>query len=186
PSRASWGWRETRTPPAMRRRSSTCSPTRRWWPPSPRAASSPPSSPRRRTRPGGSGRGRAPATSCASIPSTDRRTPTSTAASGPSSACTAGSTAPRSRRRAICCAGALVADLHRSLIDGGLYFYPADSAHASGKLRLMYECAPLAFVVEQAGGRASTGMERILDVQAGSIHQRVPFVIGSVEDVILY
>ena len=82
--------------------------------------------------------------------------------------------------------GALVADLHRSLIDGGLYFYPADSAHASGKLRLMYECAPLAFVVEQAGGRASTGMERILDVQAGSIHQRVPFVIGSAAEVALY
>lgn len=82
--------------------------------------------------------------------------------------------------------GALVADLHRSLIEGGLYFYPADAGHASGKLRLLYECAPLAFVVEQAGGRASTGAGRILDIQAGSIHERVPFVIGSAEDVILY
>ena len=82
--------------------------------------------------------------------------------------------------------GALVADLHRSLLEGGLYFYPADEGHASGKLRLLYECAPLAFVIEQAGGRASTGAQRILDVKAASIHQRVPFVIGSAGDVELY
>jgi len=82
--------------------------------------------------------------------------------------------------------GALVADLHRSLIEGGLYFYPADAGHPDGKLRLMYECAPLALVVEQAGGRASTGTERILDLKPGSIHQRVPLVIGSSEDVTLY
>jgi len=82
--------------------------------------------------------------------------------------------------------GALVADLHRSLIEGGLYFYPADQGHSNGKLRLLYECAPLAFVIEQAGGRASTGAQRILEVRAGSIHQRVPFVIGSAEDVELY
>jgi len=82
--------------------------------------------------------------------------------------------------------GALVADLHRSLIEGGLYFYPADQGHANGKLRLLYECAPLGFVIEQAGGRASTGTQRILEVRAGSIHQRVPFVIGSAEDVELY
>ncbi len=82
--------------------------------------------------------------------------------------------------------GALVADLHRCLIEGGLYFYPADAKSPDGKLRYLYECAPLAFVVEQAGGRASTGTERILDVVPGSIHQRVPFVIGSAEDVKLY
>lgn len=82
--------------------------------------------------------------------------------------------------------GALVADLHRSLLEGGLYFYPADEGHANGKLRLLYECAPLAFVIEQAGGRASTGTQRILDVKASSIHQRAPFVIGSVKDVELY
>ena len=82
--------------------------------------------------------------------------------------------------------GALVADLHRSLIEGGLYFYPADEGHANGKLRLLYECAPLGFVIEQAGGRASTGTQRILEVRAGAIHQRVPFVIGSAEDVELY
>jgi fructose-1,6-bisphosphatase I len=83
-------------------------------------------------------------------------------------------------------AGALVADLHRSLVEGGLYFYPADADHRNGKLRFLYECAPLAFVVEQAGGRASTGDQRILDLQADSIHQRVPFVIGIADDVKLY
>ncbi len=82
--------------------------------------------------------------------------------------------------------GALVADLHRSLLEGGLYFYPADAEHRDGKLRLLYECAPLAYVVEQAGGKASTGMQRILDIQAKFIHQRVPFVIGSAEDVKLF
>jgi fructose-1,6-bisphosphatase I len=82
--------------------------------------------------------------------------------------------------------GALVADVHRSLLEGGLYFYPPDAEHQAGKLRLLYECAPLAFVVEQAGGRASTGTQRILDIQAQSIHQHVPLVIGSAEDVTLY
>ena len=76
--------------------------------------------------------------------------------------------------------------MHRSLIEGGFYAYPADAAHPNGKLRLLYECAPLAFVVEQAGGKASTGARRILDLRAESIHQRVPLVIGSAEDVALY
>lgn len=82
--------------------------------------------------------------------------------------------------------GALVADLHRCLLEGGIYFYPADPAHKDGKLRLMYECAPLGFIVEQAGGRASTGTQPIMDVEADSIHQRMPFVIGSADDVALY
>ena len=82
--------------------------------------------------------------------------------------------------------GALVADVHRSLLEGGLYFYPAGSRHRNGKLRLVYECSPLAYVVEQAGGRASTGAERILDLQPESVHQRVPLVIGSARDVALY
>ncbi len=81
--------------------------------------------------------------------------------------------------------GALVADVHRCLIDGGFYFYPSDSRNRDGKLRLLYECAPLALVVEQAGGGASTGARRILDLEAASIHQRVPLVIGSKEDVAL-
>jgi fructose-1,6-bisphosphatase I len=79
--------------------------------------------------------------------------------------------------------GALVADLHRSLIDGGLYFYPPDPSHPEGKLRLLYECAPLGYVVEKAGGRVSTGTEPILEVKAKKIHQRSPLVIGSAEDV---
>ncbi len=82
--------------------------------------------------------------------------------------------------------GALVGDLHRSLIEGGIYFYPADAVHPDGKLRLMYECAPMAMVVEQAGGRASTGTGRILDIQARTIHQRTPLVIGSAAEVALY
>lgn len=85
-------------------------------------------------------------------------------------------------------AGALVADLHRTLLEGGVYLYPAETADQrkpTGKLRLMYEAAPLAFVTEQAGGRASTGTERILDITPTSIHQRVPLIIGSPEDVSL-
>ena len=79
--------------------------------------------------------------------------------------------------------GALVADLHRSLVDGGLYFYPPDPSHPDGKLRLLYECAPLGYIVEKAGGRASTGTEDILKIKAKTIHQRCPLVIGSAEDV---
>ena len=80
-------------------------------------------------------------------------------------------------------AGALVADLHRTLIEGGIYLYPCDRRHPDGKLRLLYECAPLAFVVEQAGGVASTGATRVLDVPIESIHQRVPFAAGSRHEV---
>jgi fructose-1,6-bisphosphatase I len=82
--------------------------------------------------------------------------------------------------------GALVADLHRSLIEGGLYFYPGTERQPDGKLRLLYECAPLAYVTEQAGGRASTGTGRILDLETREAHQRSPLVIGSAEEVALY
>jgi fructose-1,6-bisphosphatase I len=82
--------------------------------------------------------------------------------------------------------GALIADVHRGLLEGGFYCYPGDAGHPNGKLRLLYECAPLAYVVEQAGGRASTGTQRILDVQAESIHQRLPLVIGGAVDVAQY
>lgn len=94
--------------------------------------------------------------------------------------------APGGRTWSLRYTGALVADVHRSLLEGGIYFYPADAKHPSGKLRLLYECAPLAFVVEQAGGAASTGAERVLDIRAEKIHQRVPFVVGSAEDLVLY
>jgi fructose-1,6-bisphosphatase I len=82
--------------------------------------------------------------------------------------------------------GALVADLHRSLIEGGLYFYPGTEKKPDGKLRLLYECAPLAFLTEQAGGRASTGNRRILEVETREAHQRTPLVIGSAGEVALY
>ncbi len=85
--------------------------------------------------------------------------------------------------------GSLVADFHRNLLYGGIFLYPADykdPRKPKAKLRLLYEAAPLAFIVEQAGGMASTGKERILDVQAMELHQKVPLIIGSKEDVLAY
>jgi fructose-1,6-bisphosphatase I len=79
--------------------------------------------------------------------------------------------------------GCLVADVHRLLLGGGIYLYPGEKEKPGGKLRLLYEANPMALVVEQAGGRASTGTARILDVQPGSLHQRVPLLIGSLKDV---
>ena len=79
--------------------------------------------------------------------------------------------------------GCLVADVHRLLSSGGVYLYPAETGKADGKLRLMYEAAPLAFIVEQAGGNASTGMQRIMDIRPETVHQRVPLIIGSREEV---
>jgi fructose-1,6-bisphosphatase I len=90
------------------------------------------------------------------------------------------------RRASVRHSGAFVADVHRILLEGGLYFYPANADHPKGKLRLLYECAPLALVVEQAGGRASTGQKRILDLRPESPHQQVPLVIGSRENVAEY
>lgn len=75
--------------------------------------------------------------------------------------------------------GSLVADFHRNLIKGGIYIYPATTSSPEGKLRLLYECNPLAFIAEQAGGMASTGFERILNIQPTRLHQRVPLFIGS-------
>jgi len=82
--------------------------------------------------------------------------------------------------------GSLVADFHRNLLKGGIFLYPEDSIDPkkpSGKLRLLYEANPLAFIAEQAGGYASTGYERILDIVPQKLHQRVPLIIGSKEDV---
>lgn len=81
--------------------------------------------------------------------------------------------------------GSLVADFHRNLLYGGIFAYPADLKNKNGKLRLMYEANPLAFVVEQAGGRASNGSKRILELQPEALHQRTPLFIGSKEDVLL-
>jgi fructose-1,6-bisphosphatase I len=77
----------------------------------------------------------------------------------------------------------MVADIHRNLLYGGIFMYPADSRSPNGKLRLMYECNPMAFIIEQAGGRASNGKQRMLDIQPESLHQRIPIFIGSEEDV---
>lgn len=75
--------------------------------------------------------------------------------------------------------GSLVADFHRNLIKGGIYIYPSTTVDPEGKLRLLYECNPLAFIAEQAGGLATTGHERILSIQPTRLHQRVPYFIGS-------
>ena len=80
--------------------------------------------------------------------------------------------------------GCLVADVHRILLGGGIYLYPGELDKPEGKLRLLYEANPLAWVVEQAGGRASTGTMRILEVEATQLHQRVPLIIGSMDDVL--
>ena len=83
--------------------------------------------------------------------------------------------------------GSMVADVHRTLVYGGIFCYPKTKDSPKGKLRLMYECNPMAFIIEKAGGLATTGNQRVLDVVPTSIHQRVPIFIGSkldVEDVI--
>ncbi|MFA6469134.1 MAG: class 1 fructose-bisphosphatase [Bacteroidota bacterium] len=79
--------------------------------------------------------------------------------------------------------GSLVADVHRTLLYGGIFVYPGDSRNPKGKLRLMYEGNPIAFIVEQAGGRAIDGSQRILDVVPTSLHQKTPVFVGSEEDV---
>lgn len=86
--------------------------------------------------------------------------------------------------------GSLVADFHRNLLYGGIFLYPASFTKGQdkpqGKLRLLYEASPLAFIVEQAGGLATTGKQRILEIQPENLHQRVPLIIGSAEDVRQY
>jgi len=79
--------------------------------------------------------------------------------------------------------GSLVSDFHRNLLKGGVFLYPADKRATSGKLRLLYEANPLAFIVEQAGGMAINGGKRILDVKAASLHERTQLIIGSKADV---
>ena len=75
--------------------------------------------------------------------------------------------------------GSLVADFHRNLLKGGIYIYPATAKDPNGKLRLMYECNALAYIVEQAGGKASNGKDRILDIALNDLHQRTAFYVGS-------
>ena len=79
--------------------------------------------------------------------------------------------------------GSLVADFHRNLINGGVFLYPADTKNPQGKLRLLYEASPMAFIAEQSEGSATDGVNRILDIVPRTLHQRTPLVIGSREDV---
>ena len=79
--------------------------------------------------------------------------------------------------------GSMVADIHRTLLYGGIFMYPGDKKNPDGKLRLMYECNPMAYIIEHAGGRASNGKQRILDIKPTALHQHTPFFIGSEEDV---
>jgi fructose-1,6-bisphosphatase I len=81
--------------------------------------------------------------------------------------------------------GSLVADFHRTLLKGGVFLYPPTRQHAGGKLRLMYEANPIAFLAEQAGGQATDGTRRILDITPTGLHQRTPLVVGSREEVAL-
>jgi len=80
--------------------------------------------------------------------------------------------------------GSMVADIHRNLLKGGIFMYPKTSDAVNGKLRLVYECNPMAFIVEQAGGRATNGHQRIMEIEPKELHQRTPIFIGS-EDMVL-
>ena len=79
--------------------------------------------------------------------------------------------------------GSLVADFHRTLLKGGVFLYPPTSTHPEGKLRLLYEANPIAFIAEQAGGRASSGTQRILDIRPSHVHQRTPLVVGGEQEM---
>jgi fructose-1,6-bisphosphatase I len=77
----------------------------------------------------------------------------------------------------------MVADVYRTLSRGGIFMYPRDAKHKDGRLRLMYEANPMAFIVEEAGGAATNGRQRILDIQPDALHQRVGVVLGSKSEV---
>ncbi|POF33646.1 class 1 fructose-bisphosphatase [Roseibium marinum] len=99
--------------------------------------------------------------------------------------CLAGDQGPREKNFNMRWVASLVAETHRILSRGGIFLYPGDGrpGYERGRLRMVYECAPIAFLVEQAGGRATTGTDRILDQTAGSLHARIPFVFGSTDKV---
>lgn len=79
--------------------------------------------------------------------------------------------------------GSLVADIHRNILKGGIFIYPSSSKYENGKLRLLYECNPMAFITEQAGGRAIDGIHRIMDLSPKTLHERTPFFCGNAEMV---
>lgn len=77
----------------------------------------------------------------------------------------------------------MVGDIHRTLLYGGVFAYPGDKKAPNGKLRLLYECNPISFLIEQAGGKSTTGHGRVMEVVPTALHQRVPIFCGSTEDV---
>jgi fructose-1,6-bisphosphatase I len=79
--------------------------------------------------------------------------------------------------------GSMVADVHRTLLLGGVFLYPPTTKHPGGKLRLMYEANPMAFIIEQAGGRAVSGAKRTMDIEPDHLHQRVPVILGSADEM---
>ncbi len=99
--------------------------------------------------------------------------------------CKAGKTGPRERDFNMRWIASMVAEVHRILMRGGIFMYPRDTKDVTkpGRLRLMYEANPMGFIVEQAGGRASTGRERIMEIVPSEIHQRVPVILGSRDEV---
>jgi fructose-1,6-bisphosphatase I len=97
--------------------------------------------------------------------------------------CLAGKTGPRGKDFNMRWVASMVADVYRIVSRGGIFMYPADAKHKEGRLRLMYEANPMAFLIEQAGGAATTGTQRILDVQPTALHQRIGVVLGSKNEV---
>ena len=99
--------------------------------------------------------------------------------------CLAGKEGPRGKNFNMRWVASMVAEVHRILTRGGIFMYPADSREgaANGKLRLMYEANPMSFIIEQAGGASSTGRERMLDIKPSGLHQRVPVILGSKNEV---
>jgi len=97
--------------------------------------------------------------------------------------CLAGSEGPRGKDFNMRWVASMVADVFRVLWRGGIFMYPRDSKQKEGRLRLMYEANPMSFIVEQAGGAATDGRMRILDIQPQSLHQKVPVILGSREEV---
>jgi len=79
--------------------------------------------------------------------------------------------------------GSMVADVHRTILYGGIFCYPRDSNNPNGKLRLLYECNPMSMIIEQAGGKSTTGTERLLDILPSKLHERRPIFCGSLQDV---
>lgn len=97
--------------------------------------------------------------------------------------CLAGTTGPRGKDFNMRWVASMVADVYRILSRGGIFMYPRDAKHKEGRLRLMYEANPMSFIVEQAGGAATNGRERILDIRPQALHQRIGVVLGSKNEV---